>query len=132
MSQFIQTHFPNRTKTRRGTAAGTGWVIWSSDGVAYSDYPTLLAAGKDAWPGKPADFPIGVPAMNIRTTNAAGTGDGSVVLVKTNTTMTPVDAHDVDFVVSGSGQQLSPPGGIKMLWTQQVTGGDYVIFTGMF
>lgn len=133
MSQFITTYYPNRTKSRQGTTGvNNKWQMVASDGTFYDNYAALLAAGKTAWPGSPSDFPQGVPAMNIRTTAASGLADGSPVLVKTNTTMTPADDHDVDFVVSGSGQQVSPPGGIKTLWLRQTVGGDYTIFTGLF
>lgn len=131
MSQFISTYFPNRTQARevQGTNA---WRMVASDGSVHASYVALLAAGKTAWPGSPADFPQGVPAMNIRTVGSGSVTDGSPVLVKTNTTMTPTGVTDVDFMVSGSGQQLSPPGGVKSLWIQQTVAGDLTIVTGMF
>lgn len=129
---YIETFFPNRTTPRSFTAAATTYKMVASDGVLYDSYVALLAAGKVAWPGTPDDFPTGVPAVNIRTTNAAGTGDGSSVAIKTNTTMTPASIHDADTVVSGSGQQLSLPGGVKNIWVAQTVGSDYCIITGFY
>jgi hypothetical protein len=129
---LIQTYFPNRTSPRSFTAAATTFKMVASDGTLHDTYVALLAAGKVAWPGTPDDFPMGVPVVNIRTTNAAGTGDGSSVAIKTNTTMTPASIHDADTLVSGSGQQLSMPGGVKNIWIAQTVGSDYVMLLGAY
>lgn len=78
------------------------------------------------------EFPIGVPALIIRTTDSTGLADGSMVLIKTNTTAVPNGVHDCDDQISGNGQQFAPPGGIKLLWLYAVAPTDYVTVLGCF
>ncbi len=132
MSTYVQSDYPNRTTPRSISTGAAAWKMVASDGSVYDSYSLLLAAGKVAWPGSPADFPRGVPAMVIRTTTSAGNADGDVVLYKTNSTSIPTSIHDADDMVSGAGQTISAAGGIKSLWRWQKTTGDFCIICGLY
>lgn len=128
---MISSFFPNRTPARPFVGVA-GWRLVASDGSLHASYSALQTASKTQWPGPVTEFPLGVPALIIRTTDSTGLADGAPILVKTNTTAVPTGVHDIDFMVSGNGQQFAPPGGVKLIWVYSATAGDYVSLTGCF
>lgn len=127
----LTTYNPNRVYAQVSTSS-IGWQIvgLAGGGTGYTSYAALLAAGDTPFPGSPADFPMGLPNMIIRTVATGGVADGGTVAVRTNTLATPGTEDDL---VSAAGQTLVyTDEAVKSVWVKKTTASDIVVLTGLY
>jgi len=121
---ITQSYGPN-SKTIQFSQNDTNMNVWATDGVGYTTYAALVAAGKTPWPNlDPGSY---VNNIDVRTLTGAD-ADGSFCYFKTNPSTTPTKATAKS--VSGSGQNFIAPGLIiNQFWAQKVTGSDLLEVT---
>lgn len=126
------SYYPNRLPRRRlAPAAANTWYMVASDGVLYTTYALLQAAGKVPWPGRPDEFPTGIPFVVSRSVAAGGVTDGSPIEIFTNDVNGP--STNPDDLISGSGQHLVwENDGVKCIWVFNTVQTDLIELTGMF
>lgn len=121
-------HYPNRIRVQSQTS-GTNWQILATDGVGYADYASLLAAGKTAFPGSPASFPMGVPRLIVESLASGNVTAGSLMQIATNTLISPASQ---DALIPSGDVLVYEDSDVKNVWIKKSVAGDVPILTGMF
>lgn len=130
MSTGNAPFYPNRV-TCEFSASSVAWNIIATDGVGYTTYGALVAAGKTPYPGNNDDFPRGIPNTLVRSSTSA-LAAGSTFLVKTNTINAPTDAQ-AEVQVGGTDQQFGyEHASVRQLWLRKTVAGDVINIMGMF
>lgn len=123
-------YYPNRTPRLQVTPGDTNWHLVGKSGTLYATYAALVAANDYPWPGKPFDFPTGIPFLDVRSIATGGATDGSPIDIITNDTATPGTPEEF---ISGNGQHMIYDNdGVKCLWVKTSVPGDIVQIFGMF
>lgn len=122
------SYLPNKLSVEDTTTTDTNWRIVATDGVAYTTVALLLAANKSPFPHlDPGMFP---GAVLIRSIAADGVSDGSPFYADWNKATTGPTDGVASVFVSGSGQQISLPGGTYWnFWIRKTVATDLIKIT---